>query len=210
MVALGLIVEGHCEYDSFPSLLSRIPQTPHYVPIINAGGIGNIINNIQEHLLSMIRLHSPNKIVITVDYRDALREGLVENCIELKDIVTQRCQEFLKQQTNGVLKLPENIVVVVADKTFETWICADLQSLKANDMFNSELITEEFHNVDQEIENPKAWLKSKLAKDIDLKSRGNRVKIYKKLDPIVAKEKSRSFNKFYREVANTHMEQNFA
>ncbi|WP_026897097.1 DUF4276 family protein [Daejeonella oryzae] len=204
MSDLGLIVEGHCEYDSFPSIISKIPNTPYYVPILNAGGIGNIIKNVHEQLLLMIKTHSPRKIVITLDYRDALRENLVQDCIELKNIVSQRCQEFIDSQQNGNLNLPNSIVVVIADKTFETWVCADIISLKDNDNFNADLITEEFENVDIEIPNPNQWLESKLAKDIDIKNRRNRVKIYKGINPNVAKEKSKSFNKFYREITNTN------
>ena len=203
MVDLGLIVEGHCEYDSFPSIISKIPNTPFYVPILNAGGIGNIMKNVHEQLLSMIKIHSPKKIVITLDYRDALKEGLVQDCIELKNIVSQRCQDFIDSQQNGSLNLPDNIVVVIADKTFESWVCADIISLKDNENFNSELITEEFQNVDIDIPNPSQWLHSKLAKDIDIKNRRNRVKIYKAINPDLAKDKSKSFDKFYREVTNT-------
>ena len=203
MVDLAIIVEGHCEYDSFPSIISKIPNTPYYVPIINAGGIGNIMKNVHEQLLAMIKIHSPRKIVITLDYRDALKENLVENCIELKNMVTQKCQNFIDSQLNGSLILPNTIVVVIADKTFESWVCADIISLKNNENFNSELITEDFQNVDIEIPNPNQWLVSKLNTDIDIKNRRNRVKIYKAIDPIVAREKSKSFDKFYREVTNT-------
>src|SRR5690606_3662528 len=119
---------------------------PYYVPIVNAGGIGNIMKNIHEQLLSIIKLYSPRKIVITLDYRDALRQKFVENCIELKNIVSQKCQDFINGQENGNLNLPQKIVVVIADKTFESWICADIISLKNNENFNSELFTEEFEN----------------------------------------------------------------
>ena len=206
MVDLGLIVEGHCEYDALPSILSKIPNTPYYVPIINAGGIGNIIKNTHEELLAIIKLHSPKKIIITLDYRDALRERLVDSCIELKEIVTQNCNDFIASQKNGSLKLPEQIVVVIADKTFESWICADIISLRANDNFDPELLIEEFENVDVEIPKPTQWLESKLITDIDIKNRRNRVKIYKCIDPENARLKSKSFDKFYREATNTRSE----
>lgn len=205
MTDLGLIVEGHCEYDSFPSIISKIPNTPYYVPVINAGGIGNIIKNVDEQLLSMIKVHSPRKIVITLDYRDALKENFVQDCIELKNLVTRRCQDFIESQKNGSLNLPNSIVVVIADKTFESWVCADVISLKANENFNAKLITEEFQNVDIEIPNPSQWLYSKLTNDIDIKNRRNRTKIYKAINPEIAREKSKSFDKFYREVTNTNI-----
>lgn len=205
-VELGLIVEGHCEYDSFPSILSNIPYTPYYTPIVNAGGIGNIMKNLHELLLALIKSYSPRKIVITLDYRDALRENLVTDCIELKNIVSQKAQEFTQNQANGSLNLPDSIVVVIADKTFETWICADIISLRENDFFNKEFLNEEFKNVDIDIPNPTQWLESKLIKDVDIKSRRNRVKIYKRINPENARLNSRSFNKFYREVTNTRVE----
>lgn len=203
MVDLGLIVEGHCEYDSFPSIISKIPNTPGYVPIVNAGGIGNIIKNTDEQLLALIKLCNPKKIIITLDYRDALREGYVSDCIELKNKITNKCLDFMSNPAYSTLKLPENIIVVIADKTFETWICADLDSLKSNEFFNSKLITEKFTNVDLEISHPTKWLESKLKKNADIKNRRNRVKIYKKINPEIARLKSRSFDKFYREASNT-------
>lgn len=203
MVDLGLIVEGHCEYDSLPSIISKIPNTPSYVPIVNAGGIGNIIKNTDEQLLALIKLCNPKKIIITLDYRDALRDGHVSNCIELKNKIIDKCTNFMSNPAHAALNLPQNITVVIADKTFETWICADLDSLKNNEFFNPKLITEEFVNVDLEISHPAKWLESKLKKNADIKNRRNRVKIYKKINPEIARLKSRSFDKFYREASNT-------
>lgn len=203
MAELGLIVEGHCEYDSFPSILSKIPNTPYFTPIVNAGGIGNILKNLQDSLLSLIKTYAPRKIVITLDYRDALRENIVSNCVELKDIVSQSAQDFIINQVNGSLQLPNSIVVVIADKTFETWICADILSLKENVFFNDELLIEDYENVDVQIDNPTQWLESKLIEDIDIKSRRNRVKIYKGINPENARLRSKSFDKFYREVVDT-------
>lgn len=200
---LVLIVEGHCEYDSMPAITSKIPNAPHYIPILNAGGIGNIVKNTGSLLLDVIKLHSPKKIIITLDYRDALKEKIVESCVQLKMIVKNNCNDFLDKQKSGSLTLPEIIEVIVIDKTFESWICADYESLKQNELFNGNLITETFTNVDIEIENPNAWLKSKLKDNIDIKSRRNRVNIYKKMNAEFAKEKSRSFRKFYKEVENS-------
>jgi len=198
-VPLALIVEGHCEYDTYPSIISKIIG-PCYCPISNAKGIGNIMKNTGEELLRLIKLCKPHKIIITLDYREAIREGLVEDCVELKEMVIDNCNQFIESQSNGSLVLPDEIVVVVADKTYESWLCADFESLKTCELINEELITEDFNNVDLEISNPNGWLKSKLKSDIDLKSKANRKKISNKLRPEIAKENSRSFKKFYDEI----------
>ena len=156
-VELGFIVEGHCEYESIPSIVSKIHGNFNY-PIINAKGIGNITKNTGDELLYLIKHFSPRKIIISLDYREAEREGLVNNCIELKELVINNCNTFIQSQQNGSLTLPEEIVVIIADKTYESWICADYENLKNNSLFDAEKITEEYENVDTEILNPCNWL----------------------------------------------------
>ncbi len=198
-IPLALIVEGHCEYDTYPSFISKIIGN-QYCPISNAKGIGNITKNIGDELLRVIKFSSPKKIIITLDYREAQREDLVKNCIELKELVSNKCKEFIEGQKNGDLELPDEIVVVIVDKTYESWLCADIEALKENELINEELITEEFANVDEEIPNPSKWLNEKLKKNVDLKSMANRKKIAKSIRPEIAKENSRSFRKFYNEI----------
>ena len=198
-IPLALIVEGYCEYDSYPSIISKIIGSGYY-PISNAKGIGNITKNTGDELLKLIKLFKPKKIIITLDYREALREKLVNNCVELRELVTANCKQFLTNQQNGSLTLPEEIVVVVVDKTYESWLCADFESLKSSDLINEELITESFENVDLEIPNPNKWLNDKLHENVDLKSKTNRKKLSSIMNPEVAKENSRSFRKFYEEL----------
>ena len=199
-VTLALIVEGYCEYDSYPSIINKIIG-PCYCPISNAKGIGNITKNTGVELLKLIKVFKPKKIIITLDYREALREKLVKDCIELKDLVMNNCNKFMEDQENGSLTLPEEIVIVIADKTYESWLCADYESLKTSELINETLITEEYINVDIEIPNPNKWLKSKLNDNIDLKSKTNRKKLSNVMNPEIAKENSRSFRKFYEEVS---------
>lgn len=203
-IPLALIVEGYCEYDSYPSIINKI-ISPCYCPISNAKGIGNITKNTGDELLKIIKLFKPNKIIITLDYREALRENFVDNCIELKELVVNNCNQFLESQQNGNLTLPDEIVVIVADKTYESWLCADYESLKTSDLINETLITEEFENVDLEIPNPNKWLNSKLKEDVDLKSKTNRKKLSSIMNPSIAKDKSRSFRKFFEEISKVNV-----
>lgn len=203
-VELGFIVEGHCEYESIPSIVSKIHGYCNY-PIINAKGIGNIIKNTNDELLRLVKHFSPRKIIISLDYREAEREGLVSNCVELKEKVTHNCNLFMQTQQNGSLVLPEEICVIIADKTYESWICADYENLKNNSLFDADKITETYENVDMEIPNPCSWLQSKLKEDIDMKARANRKKVAQTLRPDIAATKSRSFRKFHKEVTNINM-----
>lgn len=203
-VELGFIVEGHCEYESIPSIISKIYGYFNY-PIINAKGIGNIIKNTNDELLYIVKHFSPRKIIISLDYREAEREGLVTNCVELKEKVIQNCNLFLRTQQNGSLTLPEEICVIIADKTYESWICADYENLKINSLFDGDKITEQFEDVDAEIPNPFSWLQSKLKDDIDMKARANRKKVAQTLRPEIAATKSRSFRKFFKEVTNINV-----
>jgi len=204
-VNLGFIVEGHCEYESIPSIVAKVHGYCN-CPIVNAKGIGNIIRNTGDELLYLIKTYSPRKIIISLDYKEAFREGIVTNCIQLKDKVKSNCDAFIKAQRNGSLNLPEEIVVVIADRTYESWICADYENLRNNDLFDAEKITEIFENVDEEINNPENWLSSKLKENIDLKSRAYRKKISQTLRPEVAATKSRSFRKFYKEITNINID----
>jgi hypothetical protein len=195
----AFIVEGQCEFDSLNSFIAKI-LGPVYLPVSNAKGIGNIIANTHEELLLVIQYHEPQKVIILLDYRDALRENLVTNCIQLKEMVLNNCRDFFDSQSSGSLILPEEIVVVVVDKTFETWVCADYEALKANSLFDSSKITETYSNVDEEIPNPCKWIESKLKKKINIKCRSSRKLIYKTIRPEIAACNSRSFRKFYKEV----------
>ena len=196
----AFIVEGQCEYDSMLSFICKIHGCHVYFPISNAKGIGNIIKNTSDELLWVIKAHEPKKIIITLDYREAYREGLVSNCVELKELVKQKCDQFIESQENGSLNMPDEIIIIIADKTYESWICADYEALKTNELFDSRKITETYQNVDEEINNPCDWLLSKLKTKVDLKSRQYRKAVSKTLRPDFAYKKSRSFRKFYDEV----------
>lgn len=197
---LAFIVEGHCEYDSFISIISKIKGSRYY-PISNASGIYNIIKNTDSELLKVIKNFKPIKIIICLDGRDAVNSKVVKNCVELKELIKSKCDNFIRnQELNGSLLLPNEIVVVVADKTFDSWICADFEGLKNNELINASLITETYTNVDIQIPNPCKWLGSKLQNNIDLKSKSNRKKIVQTLRPHIAIENSRSFRKFCKEL----------
>lgn len=199
----AFIVEGHCERDSLLSFISKIIGN-YYFPIANAKGIGNIIKNIDKELLYISKA-KPKKVFILLDYREAEREGLVASCVELKEKVQAKCSQFIESQQNGSMFLPSEIIVIIVDKTYETWLCSDYEGLKSNQLINATLITEKYQNVDLEILNPYSWINSKLLNPVDLKKRENRKLISQTMRPEVAKDNSRSFRKFYQEISRLEL-----
>jgi hypothetical protein len=202
--AIAFIVEGDCEYDCFPGFVSKILGYETSLPIANARGIGNIVNNLDELLLLLVKSNKPKKIIITLDLKDALEQRMARNCIELKEKVENSAQRWLRNQEFGSLveSLPHEVVVVIADKTYDAWLCSDVEGLKRCPLINPSKITSAYSNVDCEIPNPIIWLKDKCISNIDLKSRRHRKEIAKSINPSIGKDHSRSFRKFYKEVIN--------
>ena len=197
---LGFIVEGHCEFEAIPSFVGRSLGYFNF-PIHNARGIGNIIKNLDQELLFLVKNYKPKNIIITLDSADAINQGFCNTCVELKNLIISNTESFLETQKNGSLILPENIVTVIADKTYDTWVCSDLDGLKTCELIDANQIDETFINVDEEILAPASWIKSKLASSaVNPKNRRHRKKIASAIRPEVGREFSPSFDKFLREV----------
>lgn len=196
---LGFIVEGHCEFEAIPSFVGKILGYFNF-PVHNAKGIGNIIKNLDQELLYLIKTYKPKNVIITLDANDAINQGLCKTCVELKEIVIESANKFRESQKNGSLLLPANIIVIIADRTYDTWVCSDIEGLKSCELIDSEKITETFANVDQEIPSPASWIKSKLTKSANPKNRRHRKKLASSIRPEIGRTFSPSFDKFLREV----------
>lgn len=197
-----MIVEGDCEYDCYPSFISKITDYPTYVPMLNCGGIGSLIVNLEEHLLDIVRGFAPETIIITVDLKDAIDQKFVSDCSQLKELLHRKSLEWLERSKTTKIKkdLPKNISIVIVDKTYETWLIADMVGLASCDLIVSDKLDETFENVDTEITSPSGWLKSKLCENIDPKSKRYRKQIGKCINPIRGEHFSRSLKKFCKEV----------
>jgi len=196
---IGFIVEGHCEYDSIPSFVGKILGYFNF-PIQNAKGIGNILRNLENELYLLIKIHEPQNIIISLDYLEAYKEGYCADCIDLKRKVYAKVNEFIRTHSMSSLVMPENVTVVIADKTFDSWLCSDLEGLKCCSLINPDSITEIFVNTDEEIDNPGFWLKGKTKDSIDFKNRRYRKALASSIRPEVGELYSRSFRKFIKEV----------
>jgi hypothetical protein len=198
---LGFIVEGHCEYDGIPSFVGRILGHCN-LPVHNAQGIGNILKNLDKEIIIFMKTYQPRRIIVTLDYREARRENFCIDCLDLKNQVRAKIEEFYTQQKNGSLILPDEVIVVIAYQTYDSWLCSDIEGLRSCELFDPAKLSENYDNVDEDIRNPSEWLKSKCKINIDLKNRRFRKKIASAIRPDIGQIHSRSFRKFIKELTN--------
>ncbi len=200
---IGFIVEGKGEYHSYPSIITRILcKSGFKIPIALAGGVGNIIKHLDEHLTDIIVADHPLSIIITVDLIDNIKKGTVGDCKELCDLLYGNVQSFIDthQSKERFQPFPEKFCVVIQVQKFETWFIADKFGLKSENLINLETNELDWQNVDDEVANPIAWLSTKAINTINLKDPEMCKSLSTLIDLDIVKTKSKSFDKFQREV----------
>jgi hypothetical protein len=201
---LGIIVEGHGEQAAFPTLVASIcGQTGLHVPIVNARGYGGIVRNLEDHLDDLVRTKHPWAVIVCVDLRDPVNDGLFDNCADLRTHVEGVIAGWTATRAGSGLfePLPEAIRVVIQVQVFETWWLADAESVADLDLFSIDLSECDWQNVDEELDNPSRWLRTRMAHPINLKSPSLAKDVIRGFRPDVARGRSPSFDKFHREVA---------
>ncbi len=200
---IGFIVEGHGEHISYPGIVARICGVKNlHVPVANARGFGNILENLEEHLDDLIRSKHPFAVIVTVDLKDALNEGSWDGCAEVCHVISERISGWKESRSHAEAfkPMPEMYAVIVQIQKFESWWLADPRKLSALDLFNIDLNECIWHNVDIEVSSPTKWLIQRARRPINLKSPSLAQSILSSLDPLVMQNNSKSFSKFLREV----------
>jgi hypothetical protein len=200
---IGFIVEGKGEYHCYPSIITRVLGENRFkIPIINANGIGGIINHLKEHLSDMVTSHKPFSIIVTIDLRDVIENKQVSNCRELKTHIEKDIDEW-RQNSKDNKKFepfPEKFSVVIQIKKFESWIIADKEGLKSSGYMIKHDDHVQWDNVDNDVEKPCAWLEEMCGRKLKFKNPDVCKSLFNCLDLNNVKLKSVSFNKFCREV----------
>jgi hypothetical protein len=198
---VGFVVEGHGEYNCYPSLVCRIIDGAGLnVPRVNAGGCGNIVRHLGEQLKALVLAHHPYHIIIGLDLKDLLERGLYGDCRQLRADLESQAREWLvsSQSEPRFHPLPERIIVVVQIQTFESWIISDLGGLRESGYLAVDL--PQFSNTDQEVPDPVAWLRKYMAPGRNQKNPKCAKAIISCLDPATMRANSPSFDKFCREI----------
>lgn len=196
---IGFIVEGHGEFNCYPSLLNKIlGSNGLHAPTVNAGGCGTLVKNVKTHLSDLMLVSNPHSVIITVDLVDILSQELAESCVHLVQSLQDEINEWidLSEGDPRLGPLPQNIVCVVQVKKFETWLISDIEGLKASGL----IIDQATHGVDDvETIEPVKWLKDNLISEQHVKSPKFAKKLTASVSPERMREASMSFDKFYRE-----------
>jgi len=198
---IGFVVEGHGEFNCYPSLVHRIVGARGFkIPRVNAGGYGNLVRNLGDQLRALVLADHPSNIIVTVDLRDVIRENLYATCAELVSAMNQQAAEWYAQASSDgrMTPMPNRITVVVQVQEFESWILADLQSVTNCGYALHE--QHDFSNVDEEVPNPSTWLLNQVEPAINLKNPRLAKSIVTQLNVDEMRKNSPSFDKFHREV----------
>jgi hypothetical protein len=203
---LGFIVEGYGELNSYRSIVQRVLERPiGHIPVSNGEGCGNLVKHLESKLRDLVKTWHPAHIIVTLDGRDLCDLCADDNCPRLRENLQGRADTWLAQQhaAGALVPLPESIVVVLQDRAFESWLIADLDGLRlALDFVHIEN-EPKWTNVDAQIRNPGAWLDDRLLPGVRLKDPMLPKNLMKYLTPTAMAQNSRSFRKFWKEVART-------
>lgn len=196
---IGFIVEGHGEYNCYPSLFCKISNSSGFkIPIVNAGGCGGILKHLGEQLSNLLMTDSPESVIITVDLKDAIHQGFA---VDHADIIHKLRQAVEKWQESAATDerlqpLPSRICCVIQVRKFESWLIADVEGLKSAELIRSDIS----QMPDAEaIPEPTAWLKDALKCEANLKSPHFARKVVAALTPAIMKNHSQSFSVFHEE-----------
>ena len=199
---LGFIVEGHGEYNAFPSMVTNITGYKIYVPILNAGGFGAITNNLSQQLIDFLLMYEAQFLFVCIDLIDVKKANLFHSCNELLKHLNNKIKHFETHTYPNFSRLnplPEKIGVIIQIQKFETWMLSDFSSLVDNQYIDSSLT--QLEDVDNQIQNPNSWIMDNfLNKAFDPKNPNHAKQLLGGLDPSIMRTNSHSYDKYCREI----------
>lgn len=198
---LTMIVEGHGEHQSYNSLASRILKERHeYIPIGNVSGIGNILKEEKFHanLTQFTKMYNPRVVLVTLDLIDAVKRGYCSDCVELKNKMDTSIQIWTSNAAKDgrIIHVP-NVTVIIQIQKLETWLLADLDSLKESGWLKE---SAPLHDDVDSLKDPSDYIRTHAARHIDTKNPKTVKDIFTNMDVDVMRTKSGSFDKFAREL----------
>lgn len=198
----GFVVEGSGEHAVYPSLVARIVGSPVYTRAVNAEGYGGILGNLEEHLDELVSVCHPVTIIVTVDLRDVVDAGACADCVELLQLIgsTVRTWQASRLAFPIMDPMPQHIAVVAQIPTFESWWIADPDALNSLHGISIDPAECNWRNVDDEVPNAEAFLRSRCQLPLNLKSPTLAKEVMGTVSIQVVQQRSRSFRKFVKEI----------
>lgn len=158
----GFILEGHGEYNCYPSIITRsLDVTCMKIPSVNAGGITNIFAHFDEQLCDLLTVDKPYHVYICFDQIDVLKrytelktsQDIISHINTLIESWKSRYGDIAKYQP-----LPDKFTAILQVKKFESWIVADVEGLNNFHLLNSGEFNKNFDNVETDVDDPHIWL----------------------------------------------------
>lgn len=194
---LAFVVEGRGEYESYPSIVSKVFDSPSgRIPIAEASGWGDVWQNLEMHLTDVIATCHPHMIIVTVDLADVIEGTEHDACDTVRAELQRRCDEWRARQSAD--SAPDEVVVVLQCQMLESWILADLDCLSG--CYGLADSHEELPKSVDEQPSPVAWLKRNCASPPRTKRPKEIKSLLSSINIATARQSSRSFDKFCREI----------
>ena len=199
---VGFIVEGRGEYNSFNALFYGITGVSARTPCSRPQGYGRILKSLEAELTDLVVTHSVARVVVCIDLKDVVsnKNHGFEDCAALRLSLQERADEWLKKIKDDprVRFPPEEVVVIIQVKKFESWMIADLDALNQAGLL--ERTIKQVKNVDEMSKDPGSVIKGVLKKGLTTKNPNTARDICRAIRPDIAKKNSRSFRKFDKEM----------
>ncbi len=141
----------------------------------------------------------PLHVIVTIDLLDVIKSGIYADCESLRKSLSEQANDWLNcaSKDNRVTNQPESISIVIQIQKFEAWIIADVNNLRNNNFLTRN--TPDISDADN-VSNPASWLRTYLLTKKSFKNPNFAKQLISPLNPDRMRKKSRSFDKFYREV----------
>jgi hypothetical protein len=203
---LGFIVEGHGEYNAFPTMVVKILGCRLFVPIANAGGCGAITNNLSQQLYDFLLIYNSQFLYICIDLIDVIKANQFSNCSELLTHLQNEIHHFethIYPYHPNLKPLPDKIGVIIQIPKFESWMLSDFSSLAVNQYIDPTLT--QIQDVDNQIPNPSSWIINNFTDTgFDPKNPMSAKRLLSVLDPTVMRTNSFSYDKYFREIESSY------
>lgn len=203
---VGFLLEGYGEYHSFPTIFSKFNSISNpYIIRSTPEGCGGISKNFEQNLNDIVISGHPLSIVVTVDFIDLIKKKLYTSCSEIISDLRDRYSIWYSKysQSTKHKPLPEYFTIVIQMTKFESWIAADQENL-VNLSFIGQQDIEVFTNIDEDVDDPSDWLRMKTNGSLNPKKPKVCKNIFSNCCYDNARKKSRSFDKFLREIKKCH------
>jgi hypothetical protein len=198
------LVEGEGEHNSVHGLVSKLLgiQTNDLVCSC-AEGVGAIHASLEQELDLLLKRCSPTGIIVLADARDLERLGR-RSCGECRELLQGRADRWRNSRIAEERFAPAEVVVVLADRTFDSWTLADFEAYRAVVSLRPSC-EGGWKDVDRQLNNPCKWISDNVADNERDKDVFRAKAIFKRANLSVVEERSRSFRKFATTVRRLWM-----